>query len=84
MQNAHAEYVRVYEQDPDIQDASTMRVAYLIGDLALRLGDIESARRWLLECVNMKTAARQEGLLRMARERLDDARGAQGGLARSA
>lgn len=84
LQDAHAEYVRVYEQDPDIQDASAMRVAYLIGDLALRLGEVESARRWLLECVNMKTAARQEGLLRMARERLDDARGAQGGLARSA
>jgi flagellin len=56
----------------------------LITGLALRLGEVESARRWLLECVNMKTAARQEGLLRMARERLDDARGAQGGLARSA
>ena len=61
------------------------RVAYLIGDLALRLGEVESARRWLLECVNMKTAERQEGLLRMARERMDDARAEQrGGLARSA
>lgn len=84
LQDAHAEYVRVYEQDPDIQDASAMRVAFLIGDLALRLGEIDEARRWLLECVSMKTAARQEGLLRMARERLDTARGAHGGLARSA
>lgn len=85
LQEAHDEYIRVYEQDPDIQDASAMRVAYLIGDLALRLGNAESARRWLLECVNMKTAERQEGLLRMARERLDDAREAHhGGMARSA
>lgn len=85
LQEAHDEYIRVYEQDPDIQDASAMRVAYLIGDLALRLGDAASARRWLLECTSMKTTERQEGLLRMARERLDDAREAhQGGVARSA
>ncbi len=84
LQQARDTYVSVYEQDPDIQDASAMRVAYLIGDLSLRLGDPGTARKWLLECVAMKTAERQEGLLRMARLRLDDAREAQHEAARTA
>lgn len=84
LQQVRDTYVSVYEQDPDIQDASAMRVAYLIGDLSLRLGDPGTARKWLLECVAMKTAERQEGLLRMARLRLDDAREAQHEAARSA
>ena len=84
LQQARDTYVSVYEQDPDIQDASAMRVAYLIGDLSPRLGDLGTARKWLLECVAMKTAERQEGLLRMARLRLDDAREAQHEAARTA
>jgi uncharacterized protein (DUF2225 family) len=84
LEQARETYVSVYEQDPDIQDASAMRVAYLIGDLSLRLGDAATARRWLLECIGMKTAERQEGLLRMARMRLDDSREAQHEAARSA
>lgn len=69
-------YLAVYEQDPDIQDTSAMRVAYLIGDLMLRLGDVANARRWLLECTRMQVADRQEGLVRMARMRLEDAKAA--------
>jgi uncharacterized protein len=78
-------YRTVYEQDPDIQDASAMRVAYLIGDLTLRLGDVGGARQWFLECIRMKTTSPQDGLIRMARTRLEDAKDAQtGSLARSA
>ncbi len=62
-----------------------MRVAYLIGDLSVRLGDAAQARRWLLECVQMQGVEGQEGVLRMARERLEDLRDGQAGrLARPA
>jgi uncharacterized protein (DUF2225 family) len=67
-------YMAVYEQDPDIQDASAMRVAYLIGDLTLRLGDAVAARRWFVECTRMPVADKQEGLVRMARMRLEDSK----------
>ena len=78
-------YRAVYEQDPDMQDASAMRVAYLIGDLSLRLDDVALARRWLLECTRMKGADRQEGLVRTARLRLEDVKKPPAdGLARSA
>ncbi len=87
LEQARGAYLTVYEQDPDIQDASAVRVAYLIGDLHLhlRLGDGGQARRWLMECIQMKGAGAQEGLLRMARLRLNDIReGTVNALTRSA
>ena len=66
-------YRAVYEQE-DIQDNSAVRVAYLIGDLSLRLGQPVDARRWLLECLHSHTGTEQEGILRMARMRLEDLR----------
>lgn len=77
LEQTRAAYLMVYEQDPDIQDASALRVAYLIGDLQLRLGDPVEARRWLMECIQMKGGREQEGLLRMARLRLEDIRDGQ-------
>jgi uncharacterized protein (DUF2225 family) len=73
VQRTRDAYLAVFEQDPDVQDAAAIRVAYLLGDLSLRLGEAVVGRRWLLECTRMPAAGEQAGLLRMARERLEDA-----------
>ncbi len=76
-------YLAIFEQDPDVQDAAVVRVAYLLGDLSLRLSDPAAGRRWLLECLRMPAGKEQAGLVAMARQRLADANEALG-LARSA
>lgn len=63
-------YLAVFEQDPDVQDAGALRVAYLVGDLSLRLGDPAAARRWLLECLRMPAGREQAGLVALVRARL--------------
>src|SRR5262249_21765427 len=65
-------YVAVFEHDPEVQDTSAVRVAYLLGDLSARLGEFEVARRWLLECTRMPATKEMVGLVRMARTRLED------------
>jgi uncharacterized protein (DUF2225 family) len=78
-----AAYREVYEQDTGLGADTAMRVAYLIGDLSARVGLIDDARSWLLNCTRMEGADQQTGLLRMARSRLEDLRDG-GSVARSA
>lgn len=76
-------YQEAYERDPDVSDEGALRAAYLIGDLTLRLGDPLAAGRWLEVC--LKTgASEQSGLVRMARDRLHDAREAAKAIAEAA
>ncbi len=83
LERARDAYQRAYEGDPDVSDEGALRAAYLIGDLTLRLGDPLTAGRWLEVC--LKTGAgEQSGLVRMARDRLHDAREAAKGLTESA
>ena len=65
-------YQHAYERDPDVSDDGALRVAYLIGDLTLRLGDPRAASRWLEVC--LKSGVGDVGLVRTARDRLHDAR----------
>jgi uncharacterized protein len=71
-------YVRSFELDSKISDEAAMRVAYLIGDLCLRLDDPIEAAQWLETATRFPQAKEHSGLERMARDRLSDARKAAG------
>lgn len=66
-------YRDAYERDPEVSDEGALRAAYLIGDLTLRLGDPQAASRWFEVCTR-GASTDQSGLVRMARDRLYDAR----------
>ena len=76
-------YQAAYERDPEVDDDKALRAAYLIGDLTLRLGDPLASSRWFEVCLKAG-ASEQSGLVRMARERLHDAREAAKALAEAA
>lgn len=67
-------YRTAFERDAAISDEAAVRAAYLIGDLCLRLGQPSEAARWLETAVRVPESKSQSGLIRMARERLYDAR----------
>ena len=67
-------YQLAFEGDAGISDESAVRAAYLIGDLCLRLGNPVEAARWLETAVRAPDSRAQSGLVRLARERLYDAR----------
>ena len=67
-------YRSAYERDDSVTDAEATRAAYLIGDLHFRLGDIGEATRWFSRCVATPEGRAQAGILRMARDRLTEAR----------
>ncbi|TAJ19712.1 MAG: DUF2225 domain-containing protein [Dehalococcoidia bacterium] len=73
LERARDAYQSAYERDPEVDEDSALRAAYLIGDLTLRLGDPRAAGRWFEVCTKAG-ASEQSGLVRMARERLHDAR----------
>lgn len=82
LEQARDAYCRAFERDGDLTDVAALRAAYLIGDLAFRLGDHQEAARWLLSCTRMPESKQQAGILRMARDRLADAREALAAQAR--
>lgn len=67
-------YMQAFEHDGDVSDEAAMRLAYLIGDLCLRLGDANEGVKWLETATRFPQAKDQSGLERMARDRLGDAR----------
>ena len=67
-------YRRSFELDSGVSEESAMRVAYLIGDLSLRLDDPILGAQWLETAVRFPQAKQQSGLERQARDRLSDAR----------
>ena len=76
--SARAAYQSAFERDAGISDESAVRAAYLIGELWLRLGEPVEASRWLETAIRVPGAKNQSGLIRLARERLFDARKAYG------
>lgn len=73
-------YREAYERD-DAADAEAFRLAYLVGDLSLRLESVKLASQWLAEAVGWTEHREGEvgaevppALARMARDRLGDAR----------
>ncbi len=83
LRRARDAYQEAYERDPDVSDEGALRAAYLIGGLTLRLGDPLAAGRWLEVCLK-SGASEQSGLVRMARDRLHDAREAAKAIAEAA
>lgn len=71
---AREAYQVAFERDAGISDESAFRTAYLIGDLWLRLGNPAEAGRWLETAIRVPETKSQSGLIRLARERLHDAR----------
>jgi len=74
LERARDAYRRSFELDGQISEESAMRVAYLIGDLSLRLDDPHLGAKWLETAVRFPEAQQQSGLERLARDRLADAR----------
>jgi uncharacterized protein (DUF2225 family) len=74
LEQARDAYRRSFELDGEISEESAMRVAYLIGDLSLRLGDLRLGAQWLETATRFPEAKAQSGLERLARDRLSDAR----------
>lgn len=74
LEQARDAYQRSFELDGEISEESAMRVAYLIGDLSLRLDDPHLGAQWLETATRFPEAKAQSGLERLARDRLSDAR----------
>ena len=74
LEQARDAYRRSFELDGEISEESAMRVAYLIGDLSLRLGEPQLGAQWLETATRFPEAKQQSGLARLARDRLSDAR----------
>ncbi|MCK9486253.1 MAG: DUF2225 domain-containing protein [Dehalococcoidia bacterium] len=72
---ARDSYQRAFEHDTRISEEAAARVAYLVGDISVRLGDYQEAAQWLETAVRVapKTAS---GIMRTARDRLQDVRDA--------
>lgn len=67
-------YRAAFEGRTDASDEAMVRMAYLVGDLSLRLGEPQEGARWLEVATRAGDAKELSGLIRMARERLHDAR----------
>ncbi len=70
---ARDSYQRAFEHDTRISEEAAARVAYLVGDISVRLGEYQEAAQWLETAVRVapKTAS---GIMRTARDRLQDVR----------
>ena len=70
---ARDSYQRAFEHDTRISEEAAARVAYLVGDISIRLGEHQEAAQWLETAVRVapKTAS---GIMRTARDRLQDVR----------
>lgn len=77
-------YVSAYELNARISDEAAARAAYLIGDLSIRLGEVQRGVMWLTKLIQMPEAQGQRRLLRTARDRLTDAREQYRAMSRSA
>jgi uncharacterized protein len=73
LQQARDAYERAYQSDVSLSEESATRIAYLVGDLAFRLDDLPGAAQWL-ETATRGGAKATAGIVRTARERLQDVR----------
>lgn len=74
LSKARDAFRRSFELDSGISEESAMRVAYLIGDLSLRLDEPVLGAQWLETATRFPQAKQQSGLERLCRDRLADAR----------
>jgi hypothetical protein len=73
LEKARDAYRRSFERDDAISDESAMRVAFLIGDLSMRLDEPRVGAQWLDTATRFPRAKQSSVLERSARERLSDA-----------
>lgn len=71
---AREEYDRVYREDTEISEAAAVRVSFLLGELAFRLGDPAEAIRWFERTVRSDAIEKQGDLDRLSHDRWIDAR----------
>ena len=70
---ARASYEQAFESDKRLSEEAAARIAYLVGDLGERLGDLQGAAQWLETAVRVAPAS-SAGIARTARDRLQDVR----------
>ncbi|MCA9851780.1 MAG: DUF2225 domain-containing protein [Dehalococcoidia bacterium] len=70
---ARDSYERAFEADKRLSEEAAARIAYLVGDLSDRLGDLQSAQQWLETATRVAPTA-SAGIARTARDRLQDVR----------
>lgn len=73
LRRARDSYQAAFEHDTRISEEAAARVAYLVGDISMRLSEHQIAAQWLETAVRVapKTAS---GIARTARDRLQDVR----------
>jgi hypothetical protein len=77
-------YTHAFEHDATVSRADEGRLAYLIGDLTVRLDLPIAARRWFLEAASLARSSDARHLEQLARNRLLDAKEAQRAIERGA
>jgi len=70
---ARESYERAFKDDKRLSEEAAARIAYLVGDLSERLGDLQSAAQWL-ETATRVAPKSSAGIARTARDRLQDVR----------
>lgn len=74
LRRAREAYRGAFELDSRLTDDSALRAAYLVGDISLRLEEPNEGAPWLETVIRRADSKTQSGLIRMARDRLHDAR----------
>lgn len=70
---ARESYERAFKDDKRLSEEAAARIAYLVGDLSERIGDLQSAAQWL-ETATRVAPKGSAGIARTARDRLQDVR----------
>lgn len=71
---ARSDYLKTFQQDSRITDEAAVTMSYLLGDLSLRLGQVDEAVNWFDKTLRMEQAQKHPGIVRMTRDRWADAR----------
>ena len=71
---AREAYEAMYEEDTTLSDAAAIRVSYLLGELAYRLGQREEAIRWFERTSRMEGIDSHREMQRLLHDRWIDAR----------
>ena len=66
--------MRAFEEDTDLSESNALVLAYLVGELALRLDDPASALTWFDRAQRMEGFKAHPQIGRLTRDRWSDAR----------
>ncbi|MEE9276993.1 MAG: DUF2225 domain-containing protein, partial [Dehalococcoidia bacterium] len=74
LQIARGDYAQAFETDEELTEGGALTLAYLLGDLALRLEEADEAARWFERAMRMSESKKHPEIARLTRERWADAR----------